>query len=160
MTLDNGQKIVAFRLIGFISTVVYVLYVFLAYFPKIFRHIIADNTLHIITAVITFIYLFFLFWPAIKKFRYIYFSADERGITLRWYKTGLMPGDSKSIQIPADRFAGYKITTGMIGMHHYLILYQRVQGQKAAYSPVSITALSAKQKAKVVQALNSYNSAG
>jgi hypothetical protein len=160
MTLDNGQKIVAFRLIGFISTVVYVLYVFLAYFPKIFRNIMAENTLHIITAVITLIYLVFLLWPAIMKFRYIYFSADERGITLRWYKTGLMPGDSKSIEIPADRFAGYQITSGMMGMHHYLTLYQRVQGQKAAYSPVSITALSAKQKAKVVEALNSYKSAG
>jgi hypothetical protein len=160
MTLDNGQKIVAFRLIGFISTVVYVLYIFLAYFPKIFRNIMAENTLHIITAVITLIYLVFLFWPAIMKFRYIYFSADERGITLRWYKTGLMPGDSKSIEIPADRFAGYQITSGMMGMYHYLTLYQRVQGQKAAYSPVSITALSAKQKAKVTEALNSYKSAG
>ncbi|MGB8357065.1 MAG: hypothetical protein WCD55_00470 [Bacteroidales bacterium] len=160
MTLDNGQKIVAFRLIGFISTVVYVLYIFLAYFPKIFRNIMAENTLHIITAVITLFYLVFLLWPALLKFRYIYFSADERGITLRWYKTGLIPGDSKSIEIPADRFAGYQITSGMMGMHHYLTLYQRVQGQKAAYSPVSITALSAKQKAKVVEALNSYKSAG
>ena len=118
-----------------------------------------EDNLHIITAVLTLIYLLFLFWPAIMKFRYIYFSADERGITLRWYKTGLMPGDSKSIEIPADRFAGYKITSGMMGMHHYLTLYQRVQGKKAAYSPVSITALSGSQKAKVAEVLDTYKSA-
>jgi hypothetical protein len=159
MTLDNGQKIVTFRLFGFISTVVYVLFIFLAYFPKIFRHIMTEDILHIITAVLTLIYLLFLFWPAIMKFRYIYFSADERGITLRWYKTGLMPGDSKSIEIPADRFAGYEITSGMMGMHHYLTLYQKVQGKKAAYSPVSITALSGSQKAKVAEVLGTYKSA-
>ncbi len=159
MTLDNGQKIVMFRLIGFIATVVYVLYIFLAYFAKIFRHLMAENNFHIMTAVITLAYLVFLFWPAIMKFRYIYFSADERTITLRWYKTGLMPGDSKSIEIPAARFAGYEITSGMMGMHHYLILYQQVQGQKAAYSPVCITALSGSQRAKIEETLKIYKSA-
>ncbi len=160
MTIDNGQKIVAFRLIGFIATLIYVLYVFMAYFPEIFRHVMTKNSVHIITAAVTVIYLLLIFYPAIMKFRYIYFSADERGITLRWYKTGLIPGDSKSVEIPALQFAGYEITSGMMGMHHYLILYQRVQGQKAAYSPVSITALSAIQREKIEAVLKTYKSAG
>ena len=160
MTIDNGQKIVAIRLIGFIATVIYVLYVFMAYFPKIFQNIMSENNVHIMTATITVIYLLLIFYPVIMKFRYIYFSADERGITLRWYKTGLIPGDSKSVEIPALQFAGYEITTGMMGMHHYLTLYQRVQGQKAAYSPVSITALSASQRAKIEEVLKTYKSAG
>jgi len=160
MTIDNGQKIVAIRLIGFIATVIYVLYVFMALFPKIFQNIMSENNVHIMTAAITVIYLLLIFYPAIMKFRYIYFSADERGITLRWYKTGLIPGDSKSVEIPSLQFAGYEITTGMMGMHHNLILYQRVQGQKAAYSPVSITALSAVQRAKIEEVLKTYKSAG
>jgi len=159
MTLDNGQKIVAFRLVGFIATLVYVVYVFMAYFPKIFRHIMAENNVHIMTAALTVVYLLLIFWPAMMKFRYIYFSADERGITLRWYKTGLIPGDSKSIEIPALQFAGYEITTGMMGMHKYLTLYQKVQGKRAAYSPVSITALSATQRAKIEEVLKTYKSA-
>jgi hypothetical protein len=118
------------------------------------------DSVHIMTAAVTVIYLLLIFYPAIMKFRYIYFSADERGITLRWYKTGLIPGDSKSVEIPALQFAGYEITTGMMGMHHYLTLYQRVQGQKAAYSPVSITALSASQRAKIEEVLKTYKSVG
>jgi len=160
MTIDNGQKIVAFRLIGFIATLIYVVYVFMAYFPKVFQNIMTEDNVHIMTAVLTLIYLLLIFYPAIMKFRYIYFSADERGITLRWYKTGLIPGDSKSVEIPALQFAGYEITTGMMGMRHFLTLYQRVQGQKAAYSPVSITALSAGQRAKIEEALKTYKSAG
>ena len=159
MTLDNGKKIVLLRLIGFISTLVYVLYIFLAYFERVFRHSMSESAVNIMTAVITVVYLVSLFWPALMKYRYIYFSSDERNITLRWYKTGLMPGESSSIEIPTDKFAGYEITEKAMGLHHYLTLFQKVQGKKAAYNPVSITALSQKQRARIAEALNNYKSA-
>jgi len=159
MTLDNGKKIVALRLIGFISTLVYVLYIFLAYFERVFRNVMSDSSVTIVTASVTVVYMIALFWPALMKYRYIYFSSDERNITLRWYKTGLMPGDSKSIEIPAGKFAGYEITSKVMGLHHHLILYQQIQGKKAAYSPVSISALSAKQRAIIAEALKNYKSA-
>ncbi len=158
MTLDNGKKIVLLRIISLISTLLYVLYIFLAYFERIFRHLMSETSVNIMTAVITVAYLVTLFWPAFMKYRYIYFSSDERNITLRWYKTGLMPGESSSIVIPTDRFAGYKITDKMLGVHHYLTLYQKIQGKKAAYNPVSITALSKKQRALISEALNIYRS--
>lgn len=158
MTLDNGKRIVLFRLIGFITTVIYVLYVFLAYFPKIFRKVMSDQTLTILTVVVTIAFLLILLWPAIMKYRYIFFSADERTITLRWYKTGLIPGESRSIEIPADRYAGYGITSKGMGLFHYLTLYQQVQGRRAAYPPVSITALTGAQRKEIEETLKSYRS--
>ncbi len=156
MTLDNGKRIVLMRLIGFISTVIYVLYVFLAYFPRVFRNTMTEKSVTLLTVVITVPYLLFLFWPVLRKYRYINFSANERKITLRWYKTGLMPGESRSIEIATDKFAGYEIKKRMLGLYHYLILYQQVQGRKAAYSPVSITALSKAQRVKICETLNGY----
>ena len=158
MTLDNGKRIVLFRLIGFITTVIYVLYVFLAYFPKIFRKVMSDQTLTILTVVVTIAFLLILLWPAIMKYRYIFFSADERTITLRWYKTGLMPGESRSIEIPAGRYAGYGITSKGMGLFHYLTLYQQVQGRRAAYPPVSITALTGAQRKEIEETLKGYRS--
>jgi len=158
MTLDNGKRIVLFRLIGFITTVIYVLYVFLAYFPKIFRKVMSDQTLTILTVVVTIAFLLILLWPAIMKYRYIFFSADERTITLRWYKTGLIPGESRSIEIPADRYAGYGITSKGMGLFHYLTLYQQVQGRRAAYPPVSITALTGAQRKEIEETLKGYRS--
>lgn len=111
MTLDNGKLIVMLRLTAFITTVVYVLYVFLAYFPKVFRKVMTEETLTIMTVAVTALYLLLILWPAIRKYRYIFFSADEKSVTLRWYKTGLMPGESRSIEIPLNRFAGYEITS-------------------------------------------------
>jgi len=159
MTLDNGKKIVLLRLIGFISTLVYVLYIFLAYFERVFRHSMNEASVNIMTAVVTVVYLITLIWPALMKYRYIYFSSDERNLTLRWYKTGLLPGESSSVEIPAGKFAGFEITTKAMGLHHYLTLFQHIQGKKAAYNPVSITALSKKQRARIAEALNNYKSA-
>ncbi len=159
MTLDNGKRIVLIRLIGFITTLVYVLYVFLAYFPKVFRQVMTEKNLTIMTVAVTALYLVVLLRPTILKYMYLFFSADEKRITLRWYKPGLMPGESKSIEIPADRLAGYEIKKQFFGMHRYIILFQQVQGRRAAYPAVSISALSKKQRTEIEEALKNYKSA-
>ncbi len=159
MTLDNGKRIVLLRLTAFITTVVYVLYIFLAYFPKVFRKVMTEESLTMLTVAVTVAYLLLLFWPAIRQYRYIFFSADEKTVTLRWYKTGLMPGESKSIEIPAGRFAGYEITSKARGLYPYIILFQQVQGKRAAYPPVCITALSRGQRALMEETLKNYRSA-
>ena len=158
MTIENSERIVFFRLLGFISTIVYVLYIFVAYFPKIFRKLLTDDNVNIITGVLTVVYLLIILWPSIMKFRYIFFSTDIQGVTLRWYSTGLMQGDSKSIEIPADRYAGFEVTRKFFGLHTYLTLFQKVQNQKAGYTPVSITALSREQKRKLTESLTNYKS--
>lgn len=158
MTLDNGKKILLLRLIGFIITLFYVLYIFLAYFERVFRNSMNEASVNIMTVVVTAAYLISLSWPALMKYRYIYFSSDERNITLRWYKTGLMPGESNSIEIPTGKFAGFEITTTAMGLHHYLTLFQHIQGKKAAYNPVSITALSKKERTRIAEALSIYKS--
>jgi len=159
MTLDNGKRIVLLRLTAFITTVVYVLYIFLAYFPKVFRKVMTEESLTMLTVAVTVAYLLLLFWPAIRQYRYIFFSADEKTVTLRWYKTGLMPGESKSIEIPAGRFAGYEITSKARGLYPYITLFQQVQGKRAAYPPVCITALSRGQRKLMDETLKNYKSA-
>jgi hypothetical protein len=159
MTLDNGKRIVLIRLIGFITTLVYVLYVFLAYFPKVFRQVMTEKNLTVMTVAVTAVYLVVLLRPTILRYMYLFFSADEKRITLRWYKPGLMPGESKSIEIPADRFAGYEVKKQFFGMHRYIILFQQVQGRRAAYPAVSISALSKKQRAEIEETLKNYKSA-
>jgi hypothetical protein len=159
MTLDNGKRIVVLRLTAFITTVVYVLYIFLAYFPRIFRKTMSEETLTVLTVAVTVVYLLILFWPAIRQYRYLFFSADERNVTLRWYTTGLMPGESKSIEIPSGRFAGYEINTKVMGLYQYITLYQQVQGKRAAYPPVCITALSKAQRKLIEETLKNYKSA-
>ena len=44
MTLDNGKRIVLMILIGFVTTLVYVLCVFLAYFTRVFRQVMTEKS--------------------------------------------------------------------------------------------------------------------
>lgn len=146
------------RLTGFISTLVYVLYIVLAYFVELLKRILSEKELNTITIILTVIYFIILLKPLILQYRYIYFSADDHGITLRWYKAGLFPGESRSIEIPSYKYSGYQIKKEFFGLHIYLILSEQVQGRRGAYPPVSITALSRTQRKKISEALNNYKS--
>ena len=159
MTFNNGERIVVFRLLGFVSTIVYVLFVFFAYFPKAFRKVFSESELNLITGGLTIIYFGIILWPMLMKYHYISFSADARNITFRWYKTGLMPGESRSIEIPAERYAGYDLTRKYFGLYVYLTLYQNIQNRRAAYDPICINALTKEQRQKLFDTLNSYKSA-
>jgi len=158
MTFNNGEKIVVFRLLGFISTIVYALYIFLGYFEKAFRKALSESELNLITVILTVVYFGIILWPMVMKYHYISFTGDAKGITLRWYKTGLMPGDSKSIEIPAERYAGYEITRSFLGLYQYITLFQKIQNQRAGYSPVCINALSKEQRQKLINTLTNYKS--
>lgn len=158
MTFNNGERIVGFRLVGFLATIVYVLYIFSAYFPKAFRKVLTEEELNILTGVLTVIYIAVLLLPVIMRLHYISFSADARNITLRWYKTGLIPGESKSIEIPVERYAGYEIIEKKMSFRTYLVLYQIIQSQRAGYEPVCINSLSREQRKKLIETLNSYKS--
>jgi hypothetical protein len=117
-----------------------------------------EKNLTVMTVTVTAVYLIVLLRPTILKYMYLFFSADEKRITLRWYKPGLMPGESKSIEIPAERFAGYEVKKQFFGLHRHITLFQQVQGRKAAYPPVSISALSKKQREEIETTLKNYRS--
>ena len=156
MTLHNGKKIVALRLLSLITTVLFVIYILLAYFAKVFYHTISSNTLDLITVIISVLYLTSVLWPVIFQYKYIFFSDDGNSIILRWYSVGLISGESKSIEIPKNVFAGYEINKKNFGFYKYIVLYQTFQNRRAGYPPVTITALGIQQIKKITDSLDSY----
>jgi len=156
MTFNNGKRIVVFRLLSLISTVIFVIYMLLAYFAAVLGKYLTSTQLTIITVAITTTYILIIFWPAIRQYKYIYFTDDGRSVVLRWYTIGLMSGESKSIEIPKEYFAGYEITRKLSGLYCYITLYQIFQNRKGSYPPVSISALGSKEIKKITEALDSY----
>jgi hypothetical protein len=156
MTFNNGKRIVVFRLLSLISTVIFVIYMLLAYFAAVLGKYLTSTQLTIITIVITTAFIIVILWPAIRQYRYIYFTDDGRSVVLRWYTIGLMSGDNNSIEIPKESFAGYEITRKLNGLYSYITLYQIFQNRKVSFPPVSISALDNKEIRKVTEALDSY----
>lgn len=156
MTFDSGKKIVAFRFLSLVSTALFVVYMLLAYFDGILGRVVPSSTLTLMTIAIVFLYLLTILWPLLRKYKYIYFTNDGKSIILRWYSIGLILGESKSIEIPKESFAGCEITQKLWGFYKYITLYQIFQNHRAAYPPVAITSLSSKQIRIITEALECY----
>ncbi len=156
MTLNNGKRIVAFRLLSLVTTALFVVYMLLAYFARVFSSLIDSDILDLISVVVSVLYLISVLWPLIRQYKYIYFSDDGNSVILRWYSVGLISGESKSIEIPKNAFAGFEISTKNLGFYRYIILYQFFQNKKAGYPPVPVTALDSAQLKKITDALLMY----
>lgn len=156
MTLHNGKIIVIFRILSLITTALFVVYMLLAYFAKILDRYMPSDTLNLITIIISALYLTSVLWPVIWQYKYIYFSDDGNSVILRWYSVGLISGESKSIEIPKNAFAGFETSDKFFGLYRYITLYQYFQNRRAGYPPVIITALKTRQVKKITDALKCY----
>lgn len=156
MTFHNGKKIVFFRLLSLVTTVIFVIYILLAYFARVLTRYVPSDTLDFSTIIVTLLYLTSVLWPIIRQYRYIYFSDDGNSVILRWYSVGLISGESKSIEIPKNSFAGYQIEKKLFGSYQYITLYQYFQNRRAGFPAVSVNALSVKQIKKITEILERY----
>lgn len=156
MTLHNGKRIVFFRLLSLVATVLFVIYMLLAYFADELSRYLDSSTITIISAVVVVLYILVILWPMIRQIKYIYFSDDGHSVIIRWYSIGLMSGESHSIEIPKETFSGYEITGKLGGFYRYITLYQTVQSHRAAYPPVVITSLHKEEIRKISEALARY----
>jgi len=142
--------------LSLVTTALFVVYILLAYFARVFRNSIPSDILDLMTIIISVFYLLSILWPVIWQYKYIYFSDDGKLIILRWYSIGLVSGESKSIEIPKEAFAGFEITKKYLGLFQYITLYQNFQNRRAGYPPVIINALSRQQYEKIAHALSLY----
>jgi len=156
MTFHNGKRIVFFRLLSLVATVLFVIYMLLAYFAEELSRYLSSGTIALITAGVVTLYVLVILWPMIRQYKYIYFSDDGRSVIIRWYSIGLMSGESHSIEIPKESFSGFEITGKLGGFYKYITLYQTVQNHRAAYPPVVISSLHKDEIKKISEALAHY----
>jgi hypothetical protein len=159
MTLDNGKTIIRLRLNLLIASVIFIIYIFFAYFERFDKQIkfpvlgLSDTAS---TLILVAIYLLVAIYPMIFKYNYIYFSDDGPSVVLRFYSVGISKGKRKSIEIEKQRFAGYIKKGGLFSSSVALI--ERVDRREATYPPVSLTALTGKERKKLYSMLERYGS--
>lgn len=154
MTIDNGKTIIRLRLNVFIATVLFIIYLFFAYFGKSIRFPLFGFTDTQITLALVAIYLFVAFYPMIFRFNYIYFSDDGPAIILRYYSVGLVKGKKRSIEIEKSRFTGFKKSGSLFLSKIELI--QKLDKRDAVYPPVYLTSLKKSEKKSLYEMLSRY----
>lgn len=156
MTFDNSKTIIGVRIKLFLATVLFLVYLVMAYIAKFIPFPLLGLSDTVWTVIITIIYIVFLFYPMYLNYQYIYFSDDGYSIIFRYFNAGIAGGRKNSVEINKNTFAGYRLEKKTFGMIQYLILYQRIQNGLAKYPPVYISALTNDEKKKVFRTLNHY----
>jgi hypothetical protein len=154
MTIDNGKTIIRLRLNVFIATVLFIIYLFFAYFGKNLKFPILGMTDTEVTLILIGIYILVAVYPMILGYNYIYFSDDGPSIILRYYSVGVLKGKKRAIEIPKNTFAGYKRSDKLF--IEKVALVQKLDRRNAVYPFVNITSLNGKEKTRLYAMLNKY----
>jgi hypothetical protein len=108
------------------------------------------------TFIFATIYLFVVFLPVFLKYQFISYSDDGEKIIFRYFSAGIVGGRNNSVEITKKSFSGYKTESGFFGLMHSIILFQRFKEGVAKYPPIYVSALTRKERARVLRSLDLY----
>jgi len=157
MTLDNSRTIISLRIKLFGTTVIFLAYIVLTYVAKMIKYPILGMSETAWTVILVIIYFVIAFFPMFLNYQYIFFSDDSEKIIFRYFTAGIVGGRKNSVEIQKSSFSGYKIEYRFFGLIQSITLFQHFKEGVAKYPPVYISALSKKERAKIIKTLNSYN---
>jgi len=89
-----------------------------------------------------------------RRYSYFYFDDDTSNLTFRFFH--MVPYRTKRLafSIPKRAFYDFKIIKKIFGLRQDLILYQKKQNEVVAYPPISLSAVSKKDKQILYKRLN------
>ena len=123
----------------------------MAYFAKIIKFPFLGMSDTIWILILVGINLSIAFMPMILNYQYIFFSDEGEKIIFRYFTAGIVGGRKNSVEIDKRSFAGYKIETRFFGLIHSITILSAFKEGVAKYPPVYISALSAEERAKMIQ---------
>ncbi|TFH38891.1 MAG: hypothetical protein E4G95_02530 [Bacteroidia bacterium] len=154
MTIDNGKTIIRLRLNVFIATVLFIIYLYFAYYGRGLKFPLLGFTATQLSLILLGIYFLVAFYPMILGYNYLYFSDDGPSIVLRYYSAGIIKGRKNSIEIPRKTFVGYKISGNLFSKK--IALIQRLDRRDAVYPPINITSLNSDERKRLFAMLDKY----
>lgn len=144
MTFDNAKTFISLRLRIFVITVLLLFWIFFAYLEKGIKFPLLGLSIEAWTFIVLFLYVLITFYPALLRYRYIYFSDDGPSIILRFYSAGTFKGKRNSYEIPKGEFAGYELQNYTPGLK-MIIIKRKVDRKVVKYPPVHLGSLKSKE---------------
>jgi hypothetical protein len=156
MTFDNSKQIISLRIKLFVATVLFLVYIALAYVAKLIEFPLLGLNDTAWTLIFVAVYLVIAFFPMVLNYQYVYFSDGGENIVFRYFTTGIIGGRKNSIEINKKTFAGFKTESRYFGLILSVLLFQQIGQKIAKYPPVHISALRKDQRNKVLKSLSQY----
>lgn len=111
---------------------------------------------HIIIAI-SLLFIVISIVGALHKPYYFYFDDINDVLVFRYYPIGILHSKKNSIQIPKEHLVKFEITKFFFGLEEKLTLYQKYRKKVAKYSPISLSAVSRKDREKLKLTLEKYS---
>ncbi len=156
MTIENSKAIINLRIRLFAVTVIFIVYIILAYFVKVIKFPILGLTDTWFTIILTGLYLTYLLYPMFLSYQYIYYSDEGEKIIFRYFTAGFIGGKKNSIEIDKRLYAGFRYEKKLFGLIQNITLLQHVKGGIAEYPTVNIRPMKKEERNKILYSLNQY----
>lgn len=156
MTLNNGKSVINLKITRRTSIILFLTFLLLTYVAKIIKFPLLGMSQSVWTIMVTIIFLLIIFIPVFLNYQYIYYSDEGETIIIRYYSTGIIPGNKNSVEINKKAFSGYTVSKSFLGLLESITLYQRIREGVAKYPPVYINALKREDRARVIRSLSSF----
>jgi hypothetical protein len=156
MTLNNSKSIINLKLTRRISLVLFLTFLVLTWVAKIIKYPLLGINETGWTLIILAVFLLILIIPLMLNYNYVYYSDEGENINLKYYSTGLIPGNKNAVEINKRTFSGFTLDKKYFGLVQSIILYQRMREGVAKYPPIYINALRKDQRNKIIKSLNSF----
>ncbi|HUX56767.1 MAG TPA: hypothetical protein VMV77_07330 [Bacteroidales bacterium] len=156
MTFDSSKTIINIRIKLFGATIAFLAFIVLTYIAKMIKYPLLGMSDTFWTVMLVGIYLIIAFLPSFLNYQFIFYSDDSEKIVIRYFTAGIVGGRKNSVEIDKRTFSGYKIESRLFGLIQSITLFQKYQEGVAEYPKIYISALSQKEKSKVIKSLNSY----
>jgi hypothetical protein len=106
------------------------------------------------SVIISILYFGAALIESVIDYNYIYFSDEGDRIVLRYFSMSFFNKKKNSIEIPNKDFKSYTLEKKLGGIKELLTLVQDYKGKDATYPSVNISALSRKQRQKLINSLD------
>jgi hypothetical protein len=153
MEINNQLRTIKYKIRKFVFLLLFVLLIIFIHFTNVMsepRFGISKVHLTIVFSGFILLYYILEYWI---DFQYVYFSDLGDRIILRYYSLRPMQGLKNSIEIPKSHFVRFEILRSFLNLRPKLVLYARNKNQIAKYPPVCLSALTKKEREKIILSL-------
>jgi hypothetical protein len=158
MEIDIQRTILKKNLRAFIIAIVFVVLISLLLITYIYEDQLFGLTKYHLAIFFASVYVLYMVFNTLRQFHYVYFSDAGERIVLRYFPMGAFTYKKHSIEIGKSEFTGYEIKKQLFGLREKLILKAKTGKGLAKYPPVSISALTRKEKESLIRALDRLKS--
>ena len=158
MIIENSRTATKIRLRIFFATIIVVGLISIIYTTRILINPIWGLNKSQWSFIIVGVFVLLIILNNLRDFHYIYFSDNGNSIVFKFYSMRIFSGEKNTIEIHKKDFVKFQTNSSLFKMRDYLIIYQKLKKGIAKYPPISITGLSKKDKAKLINQLSLYTS--